>query len=505
MAPGANVTSFSGATDGAKVTDLVFAQKDPAVPLVLNAEKIVTIADILPDDFPETSTVGWQNANGKNTYADGTYFYICKIPCSLSTVLEKEDDNFVLSGDDGLTVTFVMATNKLARIVCSGAKSDAYNGEYLPPVAQIGDTTYSTLSAALSAAQEGEVVKLLVDLKTSENICVKNDTILDLNNHTINTTGTVTNDGVIVLYNKNASIIDYLLYDVKGAYGTGEELKLPDDSNPKYVVPASTFVTAEVDAGGNQTLEFASGNECLVWNENVKKGTQLKVFYCLALGGDIIAPDNVPDRTHVETTNLKLNKDITVGSNDDNAGFADLSVLSIIDEDPEFSTKGSIDPNSHKIIINESGSFTISDDISFDESIIVSGVDGMVVEKVYDETNKVYSFAIVNEQRYENKPFELTEGSIKDLEFVTTGLYLEEGDVTVKVDNKLVDPSKYDLAHGSTHITLHKGFVSTLAVGKHTMTVAIDGYNTISQDFIIKAKSNPTPNPGYIVPNTSVK
>ena len=78
-----------------------------------------------------------------------------------------------------------------------------------------------------------------------------------------------------------------------------------------------------------------------------------------------------------------------------------------------------------------------------------------------------------------------------------------EADVTIKVDGKVLDSSKYDLAYGSLHITLHGDYIMTLAAGKHTLTTEVTGYATINQDFYIKSK--PSPNPGYVVPNTGIE
>lgn len=110
--------------------------------------------------------------------------------------------------------------------------------------------------------------------------------------------------------------------------------------------------------------------------------------------------------------------------------------------------------------------------------------------------------------------FENTEYSIKDdfagtLEFVVDKSYnTDDGsDVTVKVDDVIVDPSNYDLAKASTHVTLHNDFIKTLSIGKHYLTIGIEGYSEATQKFTINS-SKPTPSPNkktkYSIPNTGV-
>ena len=366
---------------------------------------------------------------------------------------------------------------------------------------------YRSLKDALAAAAADtfDVVRLLADVDTTEDINVGDQVILDLNHHTVNTTGTVTNKGVINLYNENADIIDYLLYNVPGAYGAGEELKLPNDTNPEYIVPEGTFMTTEVGSSPNyQEFDVAVFDGTLEWNTDVKKGTQLNVTDDLALGGDIIAPTDDNDKeTNVKATNLKLNDDVTIGSNNEEAGTAVLTVESYDSIDGSH-VKGTINANGHKIVLNKTGVLFVSTDVNIDESILTAGVDGMMIGKEPDSELGVYIFTIGSEHHYTNNPFTVDEGYNKNLEFVTDAETWEENDVTIKVDGKVLDPSKYDLAYGSLHITLHGDYIKTLSAGKHTLTTIVTGYATINQDFYIKGKPSPSPTP-YIVPNTSVR
>lgn len=89
------------------------------------------------------------------------------------------------------------------------------------------------------------------------------------------------------------------------------------------------------------------------------------------------------------------------------------------------------------------------------------------------------------------------------LEFVTDVDFIEASDVVVKVDGTIVDPSNYDLSHGSTHVNLHNDFIKTLSIGTHTITISVTGYDDTVQNFTIIPTPDPTP--GYIVPKTGVE
>lgn len=117
----------------------------------------------------------------------------------------------------------------------------------------------------------------------------------------------------------------------------------------------------------------------------------------------------------------------------------------------------------------------------------------------------------------EYSPYKFTKASISiqagytgDVEFVTNGKYIDQVQtpVTVTVDSTVLNGSEFDVTSNSTHIKLKGSYVRTLAVGTHTLTVSMDGYDDITTEFTI---TNATPSPSsdpsyrYIVPNTGVK
>ena len=88
------------------------------------------------------------------------------------------------------------------------------------------------------------------------------------------------------------------------------------------------------------------------------------------------------------------------------------------------------------------------------------------------------------------------------LEFVINADFDDASDVVVKIDGTIVDPSNYDLSHGSTHVNLHNDYIKTLSLAEHTITISVKGVDE-DQKFVIIAAS--TPKPGYRAPKTGVE
>jgi len=77
-----------------------------------------------------------------------------------------------------------------------------------------------------------------------------------------------------------------------------------------------------------------------------------------------------------------------------------------------------------------------------------------------------------------------TQNSDSTLKFVASGDFSKF--TGVKVDGMLIDADKYTAVSGSTVITLKKDYLSTLSVGKHTLTVVYND-GECSTEFEIKA------------------
>ncbi|MDO5440858.1 MAG: carboxypeptidase-like regulatory domain-containing protein [Erysipelotrichaceae bacterium] len=125
----------------------------------------------------------------------------------------------------------------------------------------------------------------------------------------------------------------------------------------------------------------------------------------------------------------------------------------------------------------------------------------------------VYQFTVSgNKPAFNNQEFNIKDNYTGTLEFVVDKSYnTDDGsDVTVKVDNVVVDRSNYDLAKASTHVTLHNDFLRSLSIGEHNFTISIIGYEDATQKFTISSSTpSPTPTPDstpkYIIPNTGVE
>lgn len=360
---------------------------------------------------------------------------------------------------------------------------------------------YDSLTEALKDAAGLDVVYLLKDVKTSEAVNI-NETILDLNHHVLDTKGEIKNDGAIVLYTENYRLIKRILFeDIDGNYGAGEQLDVHyKDGN--YIIPEGAFFTMDSeDKPYRYEIGFAF-SEGLVWNNDVYPGTDLELTYSLILNGDITV-GNKKDyaETKVEVTHLTLNDDVAIGGNKDDDANATLFIKTIDDD------KGSVDANDHKIILNKTGKLVVSDDADFDEDIVVAGVDRMIVDKkeiTYEddeEIKKGYEYSI-SYHHFTNDEYKIPHNYKGDLEFVTNGSYDDESDVEVLVDDKVVDAEDYTLGHGSIHVTLHNDFIKTLKAGKHIITINVEGYDVISQTFIIKSK--PAPEPEHVIPKTGI-
>lgn len=118
--------------------------------------------------------------------------------------------------------------------------------------------------------------------------------------------------------------------------------------------------------------------------------------------------------------------------------------------------------------------------------------------------------------KYIEVPTPVTAGNTSNLVFKTNAYY-NGTPSTVKVyiklqgqSKELLDDDYYTLEQGSTKVTLKGSYVSTLPVGTHTITIEVNEYVPISQDFTIVAKPAPTltpkPNkkPKYKAPSTGV-
>ena len=131
----------------------IFTMPGYAVTVTAEFEEIpVTIADILPDDFPTSTAGAWLNAatGGKSYIMNGNLFVYGKTNVELSKPVTKKDDgNYEYQGTSGTKITFVMESGKLTKINVSGSVYPENNGTYVAP--HVHTFTYDANGSVLTA------------------------------------------------------------------------------------------------------------------------------------------------------------------------------------------------------------------------------------------------------------------------------------------------------------------------------------------------------------------
>ena len=139
-------------------------------------------------------------------------------------------------------------------------------------VAQIDETRYETLQAAIDAASSGATVKLIGD--TNENVTVsKNAIVLDLNNFTLNG-GTEAGKPALTINNKKVTVID----SSKVGNGTIKREDTADNSG------VSSHYVIDIQ-GKNGFLQFEGGNV----ENNSGTAARSKGASLIRLGSDKVA------------------------------------------------------------------------------------------------------------------------------------------------------------------------------------------------------------------------
>lgn len=133
------------------------------------------------------------------------------------------------------------------------------------------------------------------------------------------------------------------------------------------------------------------------------------------------------------------------------------------------------------------------------------------LEKIKIEGDEGFNGEYVPYQ-YTNDPVTKQVGYSQDVEFVINATYTDPADtnVKVKIDDVELDKANYTVAHGSTIVKLKGDYIKNLPIGTHTITIEVTGYDPISQDFVIIPKTTPTPSPsptpkpGFVAPKTGI-
>lgn len=116
-----------------------FTMPDYAVSVKAEFEKYkFTIEEILPDDFPTYDNAvpddAWENdANSKIYIKDkNLIFGDVELTDALDSVVTKDGDNYKFTSGS-YTLTFVMESGKLVKVITEGSENTKDNGEFIPP------------------------------------------------------------------------------------------------------------------------------------------------------------------------------------------------------------------------------------------------------------------------------------------------------------------------------------------------------------------------------------
>ena len=115
-------------------------------------------------------------------------------------------------------------------------------------VAQVNDNYYTTLSAAINSANEGDTIKLLKDI--TEDIVVDKNVIIDLDSHKIN--GSVVNDSTLQIINGTIENTNGIAITNNGLLILGDNDSNLDNNSPKII--GSTIGIKQ-----NSTLRYYDG------------------------------------------------------------------------------------------------------------------------------------------------------------------------------------------------------------------------------------------------------
>ena len=116
-----------------------FTMPDYAVSVKAEFEKYkFTIEEILPDDFPTYDNAvpddAWENDADSKIYIKdkNLIFGDVELTDALDSVVTKDGDNYKFTSGS-YTLTFVMESGKLVKVITEGSENTEDNGEFLPP------------------------------------------------------------------------------------------------------------------------------------------------------------------------------------------------------------------------------------------------------------------------------------------------------------------------------------------------------------------------------------
>lgn len=195
------------------------------------------------------------NLNGKVLTPSGKTITVSS---GILTVTGKAD-----SQDEFVTGVFTATTEETT-----------INGTYAPRVAKIGENYYSSLAAAVAAADVNSTVELLCNITLTEPVVVTKNITLDLGSHIITATESnkvFVNAGTLTVSNRNDAQTDFV-YGVKG-----------DGETETYTARVAQIGNDTYYASLEAAIEAASDGDTVVLLQSVEMLTSCKVLKNLTI------------------------------------------------------------------------------------------------------------------------------------------------------------------------------------------------------------------------------
>lgn len=450
---------------GDAVDGYYFYECDAPVTLYAKwTEKDLTVADILPNDFPTSSEAAWKSESGELIYLSSGSLITAAFNINTTSVLTKSDDNYTLS-TGWCNVEFVMDGDKLDSIVISDA----------PELYSEVNGTYSVLKYNLSGTVSFPMCDLLYGGKTiqgsgqriepSTNVSITpyGAAMLSVYKYSITTDGTITPS----LDSSNNQILKFVMPEsdvsieatfVAPISSLSLTLAIPKDGDTTI---ANATTTTSGIAVGNTSVVDSDGNP---FSGTFEKG---KTYYAI-----------IP----LTATNIQFKTlNPTIVLNNSLYGF-DAYSFRLDDSYTKINGVSISAYTSSSSLYKSSGYYGGSSNLSPNNLVFVYEFTPYVI----------YQYEIGDKQ-----VINIDENN--DATFVSNADFSKF--VRVEIDGETVDSSNYDASSGSTKIVLHSDYLKTLDLGVHYLSI-ISSDGSAETEFTITKSSKPVDDGDHRVPNT---
>ena len=516
----------------------------------------VTIADILPSNFPaSTEDESWCNSKENNDvyiYNDGTYLVFADTPVTnvvlVSSVLTKAEKDPTWSdtttcrlvySKDNVIIQFNMTGdygNELENIVVARCWFEDCEGTY-----GTYSVTYNANGATSGSAPANQTKTAGVDLTLATNTGNLAKTDYTFAGWNTQADGKGTHYDAGETYETNEALFLYAEWTGASATKTITDILdkavggFPTSVDNAWVDPSYDYIAYK--SNNLLYIQEKSSISILTFidvNKNVSKVSDSQYKYHDFTGNyDVLFNLNSNNKlVSIELTGISDYRSVLNGTYE-----APKTIANILPED--FPTKkaagwikedGSSDNriyvDGENLMIGTS-SFALNsvvekddDNYKYTKSIlpITFIMDSNGLEKINFLTMSAPASGDYVPYKYEKEQTESKpQGYTGDLVFKTNGKYTDPSQVVVKVDGtKLNQNTDYTVDQGSIIVTLLGNYIKNLAPKTYTISIGVkDGetelYSEITSEFTITAAPTPTPTPNpdtkprYKIPNTGVE